>query len=106
LKPNIHPKYVESTVTCACGTTWTTRSTKPQLRVDVCSSCHPFFTGEQRLMDTAGQVERFMRRMQRQQGTQAAPAAAAPAAPAPAKGNRQPAKTATLETMLDNTSES
>jgi large subunit ribosomal protein L31 len=102
LKPNIHPKYVESTVTCACGTTWTTRSTKPQLRVDVCSSCHPFFTGEQRLMDTAGQVERFMRRMQRQQGTQAAPAAAAPAAPA--KGNRQPARTATLETMLDNTS--
>jgi large subunit ribosomal protein L31 len=106
LKPNIHPKYVESTVTCACGTTWTTRSTKPQLRVDVCSSCHPFFTGEQRIMDTAGQVERFMRRMQRQQGTQAAPAAPAPAAAAPAKGNRQPAKTATLETMLDNTSES
>jgi len=105
LKPNIHPKYQESTVTCACGTTWTTRSTKPQLRVDVCSSCHPFFTGEQRLMDTAGQVERFMRRMQRQ-GNQAAKPTPAPAPEAaPVRGNRQPARTATLETMLDNTSE-
>ena len=63
MKPNIHPKYQEAVVTCACGNSWTTRSTKAQLRTDVCSACHPFFTGEQRIVDTAGQVERFMRRM-------------------------------------------
>ena len=76
----------------------------PQLRTDVCSSCHPFFTGEQRIIDTAGQVERFMRRMQRSQErpAQPAPKAAAPvAAPKPAKAPRQPARPATLETMLD-----
>lgn len=65
MKTAIHPKYEEATVTCACGNSWTTRSTKPQLRVDVCSRCHPFFTGEQRLVDTAGQVERFRRRMEK-----------------------------------------
>ena len=65
MKPGIHPKYEEATVTCACGNTFKTRSTKPTLRVDVCSNCHPFFTGEQRLVDTAGQVERFKRRMER-----------------------------------------
>ncbi len=63
MKPNIHPKYQEAVVTCACGNTWTTRSTKPQLRTDVCSACHPFFTGEQRIVDTAGQVERFMNKL-------------------------------------------
>lgn len=62
MKPNIHPQYVEATVVCACGNTWQTRSTKPLLRIDVCSRCHPFFTGEQRLVDTGGQVERFLRR--------------------------------------------
>jgi large subunit ribosomal protein L31 len=104
LKANIHPKYQEAVVTCACGATWTTRSTRTQLRTDVCSSCHPFFTGEQRIVDTAGQVERFMRRMQRSQERPAAPApkAAAPVAAAkPAKAPRQPARPATLETMLD-----
>src|SRR5262245_55561905 len=64
MKPGIHPTYVESTVTCACGNTFTTRSTKPVLRTDLCSVCHPFYTGEQRIVDTAGQVERFMRRME------------------------------------------
>ena len=64
MKPGIHPNYVEATVTCACGNSFTTRSTKPNLRTDLCSVCHPFHTGEQRIVDTAGQVERFMRRME------------------------------------------
>lgn len=64
MKAAIHPTYVESTVSCACGNTFTTRSTKPTLRTDLCSACHPFYTGEQRIVDTAGQVERFMRRVE------------------------------------------
>jgi len=62
LKTGIHPKYVESTVSCACGNTWTTRSTKETVHLDVCSRCHPYFTGEQRIVDTAGRVERFRKR--------------------------------------------
>lgn len=68
MKAGIHPQYVEATVHCACGNTWKTRSTKPNLRVDLCSRCHPFFTGEQRLVDTGGQVERFRRRLGKQAG--------------------------------------
>jgi large subunit ribosomal protein L31 len=64
MKPNIHPNYVEATVTCSCGNTFQTRSTRPTLRTDLCSVCHPFYTGEQRIVDTAGQVERFTRRME------------------------------------------
>jgi large subunit ribosomal protein L31 len=71
MKQGIHPKYEETTVTCACGNTFTTRSTRQNLRVDVCSNCHPFFTGEQRIVDTAGQVDRFMRRLQSAQNKQA-----------------------------------
>jgi large subunit ribosomal protein L31 len=62
VKPKIHPEYVEATVVCACGNTWQTRATKPRLHVEVCSNCHPFFTGEQRIVDTAGRVERFLKR--------------------------------------------
>ncbi|MBI2913434.1 MAG: 50S ribosomal protein L31 [Chloroflexi bacterium] len=62
MKAKIHPEYAEATIHCACGNTWQTRATKPQLRVEVCSRCHPFFTGEQRIVDTAGRVERFKRR--------------------------------------------
>jgi large subunit ribosomal protein L31 len=65
VKTGIHPEYQEATVTCGCGNSWKTRSTRQSLRVDVCSRCHPFFTGEQRLVDTAGQVERFKRRMEK-----------------------------------------
>ncbi len=64
MKTGIHPNYVEATVTCACGNTFQTRSTKPTLRTDLCSVCHPFYTGEQRIVDTEGQVERFMKRME------------------------------------------
>lgn len=62
MKQGIHPEYVEATVHCSCGNTFQTRSTKPNLRVDVCSNCHPFYTGTQRIVDAAGQVERFRRR--------------------------------------------
>lgn len=62
MKTGIHPNYVEATVTCACGNTFTVGSTKPVLKVDVCSKCHPFYTGQQRILDTAGRVERFRRR--------------------------------------------
>jgi large subunit ribosomal protein L31 len=65
MRTGIHPEYVEATVRCACGNRWTTRSTRRELRLDICSKCHPFFTGEQRLVDTGGQVEKFMRRMNR-----------------------------------------
>lgn len=64
MKQGIHPKYEESTVVCACGNSWVTRSTRPLLRVDLCPKCHPYYTGEQRIVDSAGQVERFMRRME------------------------------------------
>lgn len=62
MRTGIHPNYVESVVSCACGNTWTTRSTKESVHLDVCSRCHPYFTGEQRIVDTAGRVERFRKR--------------------------------------------
>ncbi|MGD9146025.1 MAG: 50S ribosomal protein L31 [Anaerolineae bacterium] len=66
MKKDIHPAYYpEATVVCACGNTWTTGATVEVVRTDVCSACHPFFTGEQRIVDTAGQVERFMRRLEK-----------------------------------------
>ena len=65
MKPEIHPTYQQVNVHCACGETWNTGSTRKELRVEICSKCHPFFTGEQRLLDTGGQVEKFMRRMGR-----------------------------------------
>jgi large subunit ribosomal protein L31 len=80
MKTGIHPEYVETTVHCACGNEFKTRSTKPNLRVDLCSKCHPFFTGDQRLVDTGGQVERFMRRLNRGRGGAEAPAQAGTAA--------------------------
>jgi large subunit ribosomal protein L31 len=62
MKPGIHPEYVTATVHCACGNTFQTRATKADIHVEVCSACHPYFTGEQRIVDTAGRVERFKRR--------------------------------------------
>jgi large subunit ribosomal protein L31 len=63
MKPGIHPEYKVTTVHCACGATWITRSTKKEeLRLEICSSCHPFFTGKQKLIDSAGRVERFTRK--------------------------------------------
>ena len=62
MKAGIHPDYQVVTVHCACGATWQTRSTKKELRLEICSSCHPFFTGKQRILDSAGRVERFTRK--------------------------------------------
>jgi large subunit ribosomal protein L31 len=62
MREGIHPKYYEVNVVCACGSSFTTRSTKKDLRVEICSACHPFFTGKQKLVDTAGRVERFQKR--------------------------------------------
>jgi len=59
---SFHPDYAVVNVHCACGATWTTRSTKKELRLEICSNCHPFFTGKQRLLDVAGRVERFNRK--------------------------------------------
>jgi large subunit ribosomal protein L31 len=72
MKANIHPTYYPAArVICSCGATWLTGSTVPEIRTDVCSTCHPFYTGEQRIVDTAGQVERFMKRLERRQSESA-----------------------------------
>jgi large subunit ribosomal protein L31 len=62
MKDKIHPKYQESTIICACGEVIHTRSTKPSIRVDICSKCHPLFTGKHKLVDSAGRVDRFMKK--------------------------------------------
>lgn len=62
MKPDIHPKYQAASVHCACGNTWETRSTQESIHVEICSACHPYFTGKQKLVDTAGRVERFRQR--------------------------------------------
>jgi len=65
MKKGIHPKYGESVIICSCGAQHKTMSTKPTMRVDVCSQCHPFFTGEQRIVDTAGRVDKFLKKLQK-----------------------------------------
>jgi large subunit ribosomal protein L31 len=62
VKRQIHPDYVETQVTCSCGNTFVTRSVKPELHVELCNKCHPFYTGKQKLVDTGGRVERFQRK--------------------------------------------
>ena len=62
MKADIHPEYVVTTVHCSCGSSFTTRSTKPDLHVELCSECHPFYTGKQTLVDTGGRIDRFERR--------------------------------------------
>ncbi|MBI5289753.1 MAG: 50S ribosomal protein L31 [Chloroflexi bacterium] len=70
MKAKIHPDYVEARVHCACGNSFETRATKSDLHVDICSACHPFFTGQQRIVDTAGRVERFTKRLQKSTAVQ------------------------------------
>ena len=65
MKEGIHPKYQKANVTCVCGNTFVTGSTKKELRVEICSKCHPFFTGKQKLVDTGGRVDRFNRRFEK-----------------------------------------
>ncbi len=62
MKKDIHPEYFETRVTCSCGETFTTRSTKKELHVEICSKCHPFYTGKQKFVDTGGRVERFQKK--------------------------------------------
>jgi len=76
MKKEGHPKYLNATVRCGCGNTFVTKSTAGDMQVDICSNCHPFYTGKQRMLDTGGRVDRFNRRF----GMQAAKPAAAPAA--------------------------
>ena len=64
MKEGIHPKYVESTVTCVCGYTFKTMSTKPVIRLEICSNCHPFFTGKQKLADSGGRIEKFKKKFE------------------------------------------
>jgi large subunit ribosomal protein L31 len=68
MKKDIHPEYYpEARVVCGCGNTFVTGATKPMIKTDICSACHPFFTGEQRIVDTAGQVERYIRRLEKRE---------------------------------------
>jgi large subunit ribosomal protein L31 len=75
MKQGIHPEYKIATVHCSCGNTFQTRSTRSELRVEICSNCHPFYTGKQKLVDTGGRVERFQRRYAQQQEQSSARAA-------------------------------
>ena len=88
MKPDIHPKYHEVEVRCACGNTFKTRSTKPDLHLEICNACHPFFTGRQKLIDTEGRVERFTKRFGKQT------AASVREAEKAAKAKKAPAKSA------------
>jgi large subunit ribosomal protein L31 len=82
MKTGIHPDYVECKVHCSCGNEFTTRSTVPSLRVELCSECHPFYTGKQKLVDTGGRVERFQRRLEKKAAPAKGKAKAKAAAPA------------------------
>ncbi len=64
MKKDIHPKYGPATIQCACGNTIETRSVMPRIQVDICSNCHPFFTGKQKILDTAGRIDRFKKKFQ------------------------------------------
>ena len=90
MKDKIHPTYVEAHVRCTCGNEFTTRSTREELHVEVCSNCHPFYTGRQKLVDTGGRVERFQRRVARGRLHSAQKAKAASSA-GPAAPETQPA---------------
>ncbi len=63
MKSDIHPKYFDATVHCACGSKWKTGSTMPEISVEICSQCHPFYTGKEKMLDTRGRVDRFKKRM-------------------------------------------
>ena len=79
MKAGIHPEYTETLVTCSCGNTFTTRSTKKELHVELCNQCHPFYTGKQKLVDTGGRVERFQKKYASRPGGKAKAAAPAEA---------------------------
>jgi large subunit ribosomal protein L31 len=89
MKQGIHPEYMQATVRCACGNTFQTRSTRDDIHVEVCSVCHPYFTGKQRLMDTAGRVERFRRKWSKPESGAAEKAEAPAEVEAPAEAESE-----------------
>jgi large subunit ribosomal protein L31 len=96
MREGIHPKwYPEAKVICACGNTWTVGAAVPEIRTDVCYNCHPFFTGEQRIVDTEGQVDRFIKRLEKRQET---------VVPTARKAKRRKEKQAIVE-LVDETAE-
>ena len=76
MKADIHPRYIDAEIRCACGNVIKTRSTKPSIVIGICNACHPFYTGTQKFVDTAGRVDKFQQRMAKTQAVQAAQAAA------------------------------
>jgi len=94
VREGIHPKYEQVEVRCACGNTFTTRSTKSELHLEICSACHPFFTGRQKLIDTEGRVERFTKKFGAQTSEQRKAAAKAAKAVKASGGARKKTKTA------------
>lgn len=97
MKEGIHPNYVECTVRCSCGNTFVTRATKPEIKVDLCNACHPFFTGTQKLIDTGGRVQRFTDKFGGAREAMAAREAEKKAAKAAAAAEREAAKKAERE---------
>jgi large subunit ribosomal protein L31 len=96
MRENIHPAYPTAKVHCACGATWETRSTAGELHLDICSNCHPFFTGKQKLMDTQGRIDRFNKKYANapkrpvKPKAEAKPAAKSEKAPAKKKADKKP----------------
>ncbi len=97
MKQGIHPNYMECTVRCSCGNTWTTRATVPSMRLDLCDKCHPFYTGTQKLVDTGGRVQRFADKFGGAAAAQLARAAAAKEARAKKAAELLAAKKAAAE---------
>jgi large subunit ribosomal protein L31 len=100
MKKDIHPEYFpEARVVCGCGNTFVTGATKPMIKTDICSACHPFFTGEQRIVDTAGQVERYIRRLEKREEmeTVVAPESEPPEGKKGSAGGKRGAKAAAGE---------
>ncbi len=89
MKKDIHPQYEEATVHCSCGNTFTTRSTKKELHVELCSQCHPFYTGKQKLVDSGGRVDRFKKRLQKKADEPVKPKAKAPTSSQAGAGGRR-----------------
>jgi large subunit ribosomal protein L31 len=95
MKKDIHPQYEEATVHCSCGNTFTTRSTKKELHVELCSQCHPFYTGKQKLVDSGGRVDRFKKRLQKKAEEPKPPKAPRQRAPKPEMPTPEPVAVAT-----------
>ena len=101
MKQGIHPEYVDCVVKCSCGNTFTTRSTKPELKIDICNACHPFYTGTQKLIDTGGRVQRFADRFGAAKDVVAEREAAKKAERAAQIAEREAAKKAEREAKAD-----